>query len=214
MPDAAVRRRVAAGARQGGRPRAAAGVHRRRAGVGKTYQMLEDAHELKRQGLDVVIGFVETARPRRHAGADRRSRAGAAAPDRVPRRDAEGDGRRRDHGAPAAGRASSTSSPTPTRRARRTRSATRTCSALLDAGHQRHHRGQHPAHRVAERRDRLDDRRARARDGAGLGAEARRRGRQRRRLGRDAARAAAPGQDLRRRQDRAGARATSSARAT
>src|SRR6267378_7404372 len=29
-------------------------------GVGKTYQMLEDAHELKRQGLDVVVGFVET----------------------------------------------------------------------------------------------------------------------------------------------------------
>src|SRR3977135_1135779 len=30
------------------------------AGGGKTYQMLEDAHELKRQGLDVVVGFVET----------------------------------------------------------------------------------------------------------------------------------------------------------
>src|SRR6476661_489907 len=30
------------------------------AGVGKSYQMLEDAHELKRQGIDVVIGFVET----------------------------------------------------------------------------------------------------------------------------------------------------------
>jgi two-component system sensor histidine kinase KdpD len=29
-------------------------------GVGKTYQMLEDAHELKRQGIDVVVGFVET----------------------------------------------------------------------------------------------------------------------------------------------------------
>jgi two-component system sensor histidine kinase KdpD len=29
-------------------------------GVGKSYQMLEDAHELKRQGLDVVVGFVET----------------------------------------------------------------------------------------------------------------------------------------------------------
>src|SRR5438128_12343765 len=29
------------------------------AGVGKSYQMLEDAHDLKRQGLDVVIGFVE-----------------------------------------------------------------------------------------------------------------------------------------------------------
>src|SRR6185312_1396965 len=28
-------------------------------GVGKSYQMLEDAHELSRQGLDVVIGFVE-----------------------------------------------------------------------------------------------------------------------------------------------------------
>jgi two-component system, OmpR family, sensor histidine kinase KdpD len=29
-------------------------------GVGKTFQMLEDAHELKRQGMDVVVGFVET----------------------------------------------------------------------------------------------------------------------------------------------------------
>jgi two-component system sensor histidine kinase KdpD len=28
-------------------------------GVGKTYQMLEDAHDLKRQGIDVVVGFVE-----------------------------------------------------------------------------------------------------------------------------------------------------------
>ena len=29
------------------------------AGVGKTYQMLDDAHQLKEQGIDVVIGFVE-----------------------------------------------------------------------------------------------------------------------------------------------------------
>jgi two-component system sensor histidine kinase KdpD len=29
------------------------------AGVGKTYQMLEDAHLLKKQGVDVVVGFVE-----------------------------------------------------------------------------------------------------------------------------------------------------------
>ena len=29
-------------------------------GVGKSYQMLEDAHDLKRQGMDVVVGFVET----------------------------------------------------------------------------------------------------------------------------------------------------------
>src|ERR1700687_5441164 len=30
------------------------------AGVGKTYQMLEDAHALKKQGVDVVVGLVET----------------------------------------------------------------------------------------------------------------------------------------------------------
>src|SRR5215468_4471628 len=29
------------------------------AGVGKTYQMLEEAHELRRQGVDVVLGFIE-----------------------------------------------------------------------------------------------------------------------------------------------------------
>ena len=28
-------------------------------GVGKTYQMLEDAHQLRRQGIDVVIGYIE-----------------------------------------------------------------------------------------------------------------------------------------------------------
>jgi two-component system sensor histidine kinase KdpD len=30
------------------------------AGVGKTYQMLEDAHALVKQGVDVAVGFVET----------------------------------------------------------------------------------------------------------------------------------------------------------
>lgn len=29
-------------------------------GVGKTYQMLEDAHGLKRQGIDIVVGYVES----------------------------------------------------------------------------------------------------------------------------------------------------------
>src|SRR6185503_12777844 len=29
-------------------------------GVGKTYSMLREAHALKRSGVDVVIGFVET----------------------------------------------------------------------------------------------------------------------------------------------------------
>ena len=28
-------------------------------GVGKTYQILEDAHQLRRQGVDIVIGFIE-----------------------------------------------------------------------------------------------------------------------------------------------------------
>src|SRR5476649_1401784 len=28
-------------------------------GVGKSYKMLEDAHELRRQGFDVIVGFVE-----------------------------------------------------------------------------------------------------------------------------------------------------------
>lgn len=30
------------------------------AGVGKTYQMLEDGHQLKKQGIDVVIAAIET----------------------------------------------------------------------------------------------------------------------------------------------------------
>jgi two-component system sensor histidine kinase KdpD len=30
------------------------------AGIGKTYKMLEEAHELKAQGIDVVIGYVES----------------------------------------------------------------------------------------------------------------------------------------------------------
>src|SRR5947209_4037669 len=30
------------------------------AGVGKTYEMLQEAHRLKQQGVDVVIGIVET----------------------------------------------------------------------------------------------------------------------------------------------------------
>ena len=29
-------------------------------GVGKTYSMIEDAHAFRREGVDVVVGFVET----------------------------------------------------------------------------------------------------------------------------------------------------------
>ena len=64
-------------------------------GVGKSYQMLEDAHELKRQGLDVVIGFVEP-----HGRADTLAHIGDL--EQVPLRQIEyrgvtlrGDGRGR-----------------------------------------------------------------------------------------------------------------------
>src|ERR1700687_2484813 len=34
------------------------------AGVGKTYRMLDEAQQLKRQGLDIVVGYFEPPRPR------------------------------------------------------------------------------------------------------------------------------------------------------
>jgi two-component system sensor histidine kinase KdpD len=49
------------------------------AGVGKTYQMLEDAQALKKQGVDVVAGLVET-----HGRAETAERAGGL--EVVPRR--------------------------------------------------------------------------------------------------------------------------------
>ena len=49
------------------------------AGVGKTYQMLEDAHALAKQGVDVAVGFVET-----HGRAETASRV--AGLEVVPRR--------------------------------------------------------------------------------------------------------------------------------
>ncbi|MEW6213087.1 MAG: histidine kinase, partial [Acidobacteriota bacterium] len=48
-------------------------------GVGKTYQMLEEAHLLKRQGVDIVIGFIEP-----HGRADTESLIGDL--EQVPRR--------------------------------------------------------------------------------------------------------------------------------
>ncbi len=67
--------------------------------------MLEDAHELRRQGIDVVIGFIEPHGRADTRGAASRSRAGAAASDRVSRRDPPRDGRRGREGAASAGRA-------------------------------------------------------------------------------------------------------------
>ena len=64
-------------------------------GVGKTYSMIEDAHTFRREGVDVVIGFVET-----HGRADTEARIGdlevvPRRTDRLPRRGAGGDGPRR-----------------------------------------------------------------------------------------------------------------------
>src|SRR6516162_8295046 len=49
------------------------------AGVGKTYEMLQFGHDLKRRGVDVVIGFVET-----HGRADTAAQIGEL--EQVPRR--------------------------------------------------------------------------------------------------------------------------------
>src|SRR3954468_14082992 len=51
-------------------------------GVGKSFRMLEDAHELKRQGLDVVIGFIEP-----HGRAETLARVGVL--EQVPMREIE-----------------------------------------------------------------------------------------------------------------------------
>ncbi|MBC7911692.1 MAG: hypothetical protein H7Y30_14395, partial [Pyrinomonadaceae bacterium] len=48
-------------------------------GVGKTYQMLEDAHQLKRQGMDIIIGIIEA-----HGRADTSALIGGL--ERVPMR--------------------------------------------------------------------------------------------------------------------------------
>src|SRR3954447_26612947 len=52
------------------------------AGVGKTYEMLQEAQRLRKQGIDVVIGFVET-----HGRADTAAMIGDL--EQVPRRKVE-----------------------------------------------------------------------------------------------------------------------------
>jgi two-component system, OmpR family, sensor histidine kinase KdpD len=51
-------------------------------GVGKTYAMIEDAHQFRREGVDVVIGFIET-----HGRSETESAIGDL--ERVPRRRVE-----------------------------------------------------------------------------------------------------------------------------
>src|SRR3954447_7710204 len=52
------------------------------AGVGKTYEMLQEGQRLRRQGVDVVVGVVET-----HGRADTAAQVGGL--EQVPRRRVE-----------------------------------------------------------------------------------------------------------------------------
>jgi two-component system sensor histidine kinase KdpD len=52
------------------------------AGVGKTYRMLDDAHAMRRQGMDIVIGYIET-----HGRAETASRIGDL--ETIPRKQIE-----------------------------------------------------------------------------------------------------------------------------
>ena len=103
-------------------------------GVGKTYAMLEAARRQARRGRGRRDRLGRDPPPRRDRGARRGPRAAAAARGRAPRRPARASSTstRRSRASPAC--CCSTSSPTPTRRARATRSAGRTSRELLDAG--------------------------------------------------------------------------------
>ena len=69
------------------------------AGVGKTYQMLEEAQEARRQGIDVVIGYFEPHGRKDTIAKTEGLEAGSAAQNRLPGRALRGDGHRR-HSAP------------------------------------------------------------------------------------------------------------------
>ncbi len=103
------------------------------AGVGKTYAMLREGHRLKAQGVDVVVGLVET-----HGRAETHEQIVDL--ELIPPRIIEYRGvtlREMDldavlaHGPPSV---SSTSSPTPMRRAAATPSATRTWKTCSTQG--------------------------------------------------------------------------------
>ena len=182
-------------------------------GVGKTYQMLEDAHLLKRQGVDIIIGFIE---PHGRAETEALVRDLEQVPlhvDRLSRRAAQGDGRRghpRAQAADGAGRRARAHE----RAGLAPSEAVQDVLELLDGGisvitavNIQHIESLND---VVTR----EQRRPGARDDPRLVSAASRRGRQRRCVGGDAAHQAAAGKDLRRREDRAGAEPTSSARAT
>ena len=149
-------------------------------GVGKTYSMIEDAHAFRREGVDVVIGFVETHGRAETEAKIARPRDRPAPEDRVPGRRARRDGCRRDPRPQATA--------LHRRRARAHQCAWQPPREALSGragharrGHQRDDGGEHPASRNAERCRRPRDRRARARDGARHLPRSRGRSRQRRR---------------------------------
>ena len=73
------------------------------AGTGKTYRMLNEAHDLRRRGIDVVVGFVETHGRAETEAQVRDLEIAPAQADRISRRHTRGDGRRRRRRAHAAG---------------------------------------------------------------------------------------------------------------
>ena len=166
------------------------------AGVGKTYRMLQEGHAEAEAGRDVVIGYLETARPRRHRGAGRRAR-GRPAPARRPtatRRSRSWTSRgvlRRTPELCLIDELAHTNAPG-VEHAKRYEDVAR-------RPRRRHRRvldGQRPAPRVAQRPHRRADRRAGARDGPRPRPRPGRRGRPHRPHARGAARPAARRQGL------------------
>ena len=100
-------------------------------GVGKTYEMLSAHRARHREGVDVVVGVVETHGRARDRGAARRPRGRPAPGGRIPRPQRCRRWTSTRPRAPPAARRWSTSSRTPTRPAAGIRSATwmsRNCS--------------------------------------------------------------------------------------
>ena len=134
-------------------------------GVGKTYEMLQQARARKKDGDDVVVGVVET-----HGRKE--TEALLEGLEVLPRQrieykgqSARGDGPRRHHRPPSAACSrrrtrphQCAGQPPPQALSRRRRAA--------EQRHQRLYHAQHPAHRKPERCRGADHRRPRARDGA------------------------------------------------
>ena len=130
------------------------------AGVGKTYDMLQEGNRLRRQGVDVVIGFVETHGRAGNHRPDRRAGTGALPPDRISRHRAGGNGPRRRARPPAHHRPGRRVGPH--QRPRQPQSQTlpgRRGNA--PRRHQRHHHAEHPALGEPARHRGTGDRRAR-----------------------------------------------------